>query len=174
MPRIEYGGVRVRLDELLLVVVVAAVAAAAVVVVDVVVVVVVVKVVEVVGLGLTLNPEVLSTPAAPSIEVAFTPEVPTSASNVPCMEQGGVRSDSTNSCRDGGNTFTPERYRLELNSAHTVTGRQGSTTHNSPSQSRRRGCLSECGGVRGGRVGPPPSREREQSSGRGPPGRVCM
>ena len=27
-------------------------------------------------------------------------------------------------CRDGGNTFTPERYRLELNSAHTFTGRQ--------------------------------------------------
>ena len=29
-----------------------------------------------------------------------------------------------NPCRDGGNTFTPERYRLELNSAHTFTGRQ--------------------------------------------------
>ena len=28
------------------------------------------------------------------------------------------------SCRDGGNTFTPERYKLELNSAHTFTGRQ--------------------------------------------------
>jgi len=28
------------------------------------------------------------------------------------------------SCRDGGNTFTPERYRLELNSAHTFTGRK--------------------------------------------------
>jgi len=27
-------------------------------------------------------------------------------------------------CCDGGNTFTPERYRLELNSAHTFTGRQ--------------------------------------------------
>jgi len=27
-------------------------------------------------------------------------------------------------CRDGGNTFTPERYRLEQNSAHTFTGRQ--------------------------------------------------
>ena len=27
-------------------------------------------------------------------------------------------------CRDGGNTFTPKRYRLELNSAHTFTGRQ--------------------------------------------------
>jgi len=25
-------------------------------------------------------------------------------------------------CRDGGNTFTPERYRLELNSAHTFQG----------------------------------------------------
>jgi len=39
---------------------------------------------------------------------------------------------------------------------------------------RRRECLSECGSVRGGGVGPPPSREREQNSGRGPPGRVCM
>jgi len=26
-------------------------------------------------------------------------------------------------CRDGGNTFTPERYRLELNSAHTFSCR---------------------------------------------------
>jgi len=31
---------------------------------------------------------------------------------------------TSNTCRDGGNTFTPERYRLELNSAHTYTGRQ--------------------------------------------------
>ena len=35
----------------------------------------------------------------------------------PCMQQ-------IHTCRDGGNTFTPERYRLELNSAHTFTGRQ--------------------------------------------------
>jgi len=27
-------------------------------------------------------------------------------------------------CRDGGNTFTPERYKLELNSEHTFTVRQ--------------------------------------------------
>ena len=33
------------------------------------------------------------------------------------------------SCRDGGNIFTPERYRLELNSAHTFTWSQGPTTH---------------------------------------------
>jgi len=32
-------------------------------------------------------------------------------------------------CRDDGNTFTPEHYRLELNSAHTFTGRQGPTVH---------------------------------------------
>jgi len=29
-------------------------------------------------------------------------------------------------CRDGGNTFTPERYRLELNSAHTFHKQTGS------------------------------------------------
>jgi len=33
------------------------------------------------------------------------------------------------SCRDGGNTFTPERYRLGLNSAHTSTRRKSPTTH---------------------------------------------
>jgi len=32
-------------------------------------------------------------------------------------------------CRDGGNTFTPECYRLELKSAHTFTWRQGPTAH---------------------------------------------
>jgi len=34
-------------------------------------------------------------------------------------------------CRDGGNTFTPERYRyrLELNSAHNFTGSRFPTTH---------------------------------------------
>ena len=32
--------------------------------------------------------------------------------------------ETPDTCRDGGNTFTPERYRLELNSAHTFTGRQ--------------------------------------------------
>jgi len=38
---------------------------------------------------------------------------------------GGGRSGlRRRGCRDGGNTFTPERYRLELNSAHTFTGRQ--------------------------------------------------
>jgi len=35
-----------------------------------------------------------------------------------------TRRKFANTCRDGGNTFTPERYRLELNSAHTFTGRQ--------------------------------------------------
>jgi len=52
--------------------------------------------------------------------------------------------------------------------------RGGAREIRSPSQSHRRECLSECGSERGGGVGPPSSREREQSSGRGPPGRVCM
>ena len=39
----------------------------------------------------------------------------------PCSFRSGA---FLGSCRDGGNTFTPERYRLELKSAHTFTGRQ--------------------------------------------------
>jgi len=37
---------------------------------------------------------------------------------------GSPLTPSKITCCDGGNTFTPERYRLELNSAHTFTGRQ--------------------------------------------------
>jgi len=52
-------------------------------------------------------------------------------------------------CGDGGNTFTPERYRLELNSAHTFTWRQGPTTHillqRDGRCGRGNGCLWECG-----------------------------
>jgi len=55
-------------------------------------------------------------------------------------------------CRDGGNTFTPERYRLELNSAHTSTGRQA------PNPVGEGVCLS-VGVCEGGGVRPPP-RER--------------
>jgi len=96
-------------------------------------------------------------------------------------------------CRDGGNTFTPERYRLELNSAHTFTF-QGPTTHTpffcfektklhawergresrSPSQSRRRECLSECGSERGGGVAPPPLTRAQAEQRQRAAGRVCM
>ena len=56
-------------------------------------------------------------------------------------------------CRDGGNTFTPERYRLELNSAHTFTGRRPPATH---TQFLEFSFLWEC--ARG--VVRPPPRER--------------
>ena len=38
--------------------------------------------------------------------------------------QAQLKQFKLGTCRDGGNPFTPERYRLELNSAHTFTGRQ--------------------------------------------------
>jgi len=41
---------------------------------------------------------------------------------MPCFQY--TLSVTAGTCRDGGNTFTPERYRLELNSAHTFKGRQ--------------------------------------------------
>jgi len=55
-------------------------------------------------------------------------------------------------CGDGGNTFTPERYRLELNSARTFTWRQGPTTHillpRDGRCERCDGCLRDCGHCR--------------------------
>ena len=47
----------------------------------------------------------------------------------PSIYQSIYQSIYIYTCRDGGNTFTPERYRLELNSAHTFTWSQGPTTH---------------------------------------------
>jgi len=66
------------------------------------------------------------------------------------------------SCRDGGGTFSPERYRLELNLG---TPRP---THSF------RSFLLEKTKLIGGWGKATPARAREQSSGRGPPGRACM
>jgi len=49
-----------------------------------------------------------------------------SAAAVLLRTMGGVWVQGWASyCRDGGNTFTPKRYRLEPNSAHTFTRSQG-------------------------------------------------